>query len=264
MIGNAFRVRSGFLQHEEFSERRLFPRASVMITVTDQILAGWEKRYPQYAAKYRLLWNGFDPDEPFPAPAPEPNAPLTITHVGNIYGHRHPQHFLSSIERLIDAGKLNPSGIRVNLVGPLREPPEVKPLSSFKRLLEWGVLTFDGVNVPRTESLQCMAKADYLLAIDINELNVSHSMPAKMFDYARANRPIIGLVPHNSIIERVLRQAEVEALFLYPDDSPEMQDRKLLEFISLPRRESIANEWFRQTFDGRRQAGALAELIRSL
>jgi glycosyltransferase involved in cell wall biosynthesis len=264
MYGNAFRLRKGLIQHERFFERRIFPRAAALVAVTDEIRNLWVESYPQYQHKYHVIWNGFDPEEPFPAPTGRRNSRRTILHAGNIYGHRHPQHLLASLERLIGNGRLDPQSITVDLLGPVQEPPEVTPLDSFKRLKELGCLTYNRKNVPRAESLQHMADTDYLLIMDINELNIGHSVPAKLFDYIRARKPIIGLVPPGSIVRRILDRAEVKSLFIYPEDSAEEQDRKLAEFLAPAPGGVDANEWFRETFDGRRQAGAVADLVRSL
>ncbi len=264
MYGNAFRVRKGIIQHERFFERRIFPRATAMIAVTDEIRKLWVESYPQYQHKYHVIWNGFDPEEPFPTPSGRRNNRRTILHAGTIYGHRHPQHMLASLDRLIANGRIDPQTITVDLVGPVKEPPEVKPLDSFTRLKELGCLTYNRATVSRPDSLQHMADTDYLLIMDINELNIGHSVPAKLFDYIRARKPIIGLVPPGSIVQRILDKAEVKSLFIYPEDSAEEQDRKLAEFLAQTPGDVEANDWFRETFDGRRQAGTVAELVRSL
>jgi hypothetical protein len=262
LVGNPFRGARGW-RHEPFFERRIFARADLLVTVTDGFLAEWRQRFPQYEAKMRVLWNGFDPGEEFP-PAPLiPRARRILAHAGAIYGQRHPQLLLASLERLIERGRLDPASFVVQLTGPLVEPPEVRPLSSFRRLLELGCLEVHGP-VPRPEANRRIATADWLLILDVNAFNAPHTVPAKLFDYIRALRPILGIVPKGSIVERITRRSRVPSVFLYPHDPPQRLDRKVLEFLSRPPQPFQPDDWFWQAFDGRAQTAALAEMIKAL
>ncbi len=263
LVGNPFRQREKGLAHERAFERRIFERASLLVTVTPAIIAEWLERAPEIESKTRLLWNGFDPAEEFPRAPLVQRSRRILAHVGTIYGHRHPQLLLASLERLITAGRLDPATIQVQLTGTVREPAAVRPIASFELLQRLGCLDVTAL-VPREEANRRMAECDYLLIIDLNELNVGHAAPAKMFDYVRAGRPVLGLVPQNSIVEDVLSRSGIPCAFVYPEDSPERQDAKIFGFLSQPPREVQANSWFTDTFDGAHQAATLAQWIRDL
>lgn len=262
LVGNPFRGTKGW-RHESFFERRIFRQADLLVTVTDGFLAEWRERFPQYESKMRVLWNGFDPGEEFPQAPLTPRARRILAHAGAIYGQRHPQLLLASLERLVETGRLDPACFVVQLTGPLLEPPEVRPLSSFRRLHEFGCLEVHEP-VSRSEANRRIASADWLLILDVNAFNAPHTVPAKLFDYIRAARPILGIVPKGSIVERITTRAQVPSVFLYPGDPPECVDRKVLEFLSRPPQPFRPADWFWQTFDGRAQAATLAEMVKTL
>ncbi len=263
LVGNPFRKDQEGLKHERFMEPRIFRRANLLTTVTPGIEREWLERYPQYRHKIRVLWNGFDPEEDFPAAPLESRSRRVIAHVGNIYGLRHPQMLLETLDRLVENGRADPASFTVELTGPLTEPPQVKRAASFTRLIELGCLKLEGP-VPRAEANRRIASCDTLLVIDLNELNVGHAAPAKLFDYIRARRPILGLVPRNSIVEEIVTRSGVPSVFLYPEDAPELRDEKVASFLARPVEPFEPDPWFYEHFDGRRQAAQLANWLTTL
>ncbi len=262
LVGNAFRGRRG-LRHEPWAERRIFRDARLLIAVTDGIVDAWKGKYPEYASKMHVLWNGYDPEENIPVRPVEARARRLLTYTGTIYGRRHPHLLLESIERLTGSGRLDPASLCIRVFGPISEDPAVRPLASFERLRALGCLETPGV-VPHREALERLAESDYLLLLDTNEMNSGYGAPGKMFHYLRAGRSILAVIPPDSIVERIIRGSEVPAAFLYPEDSADAFDGKLLDFLRTPPAEARPNAWFLDNFDGRRQAATLAGLLRGM
>ena len=58
-------------------------------------------RYPQHSHKFRVLWNGYDPDEDlFALPLPLRQKHVMV-HAGNLYWGRDPGSILRGLDRLL-------------------------------------------------------------------------------------------------------------------------------------------------------------------
>ena len=260
VVGNPFRNRSGALGYDTRLEKWLFRNADIVIANTDTVAAMWHERYPQWRKKVRLIWNGFDPEDEFGPAALVAKPFRSLTHVGTLYGGRTPDQLLVALRHLINQGLLDPGALRVNLVGPL-EPAMIAP---FRDLVESGCLWASGGMVPKTEAMQAVAESDYLLLIDSNELARALQVPAKLFDYIRAGRPILAFTSRNSPVERILARSAVDHICVHPTDPGEIVARQVLTFLKLPVEPAAPSSWFQSTFDGREQVRSLAAILGNL
>ncbi len=257
---NPFRTRKWFFDYDLRFERAIFEAADVIVANTDGAAQHWRETYPEAASRIHVIWNGFDPAQPFPVQPPRTEGPLVVSHTGTLYGGRHPGLFLESIERLIGAGKLDPGALRLELVGPVESDARAGFAAVLSRMPS-GMVECTGQPLAQAEANRRMASADILLMLDMNERGHSVQVPAKLFDYARCDRPMLSFTSPGSPLERILASSGITHLCLYPHDSMERIDRGVLEFVSAGRRPSRANAAFWQTFDGERQCALLAGLI---
>jgi len=262
LVGNPFRVQSGLPAYvDRLLERRIFRSADALITITDAIGEGWARRSPASAGKIHVIWNGFDPAETFPAPAVSPGPRRVLSHVGGAFGGREPTQVLRSIDRLIGRALLDPADILVRMIGYLEPAIVEENLSLFTRLKEKGCLEYGGGKVPRNQALRTLFDSDYLLLLDGNRLGIGYAVPAKFFEYVRTGRPILTNTVRNSPLDRIVPKCGLRYGMIYPDDSAEQTDRKMLEFLALPSDPVSPSQWFFDTFDGRRHAGMLAAIL---
>jgi glycosyltransferase involved in cell wall biosynthesis len=265
LVGNPFRVLDGLpARVDQCLERRIFRNADALIAVTDTIGEEWARRYPAVAAKIHIIWNGFDPDEAFPEPAVSPGPRRVLSHVGGAFGGREPTQILQSIDRLIAKSLLNPAHILVRMIGYLEPGIVEQNLALFNRLKEQGCLEYGGGKVRRSQALQNLVDSDYLLLLDGNQLGIGYTVPAKLYEYVRAGRPILASTQHNSPVDRIVPNCGVRYGMIYLDDSAEQTDRKMMEFLALPSEPVSPSRWFFDTFDGRSHAGMLASIVDSL
>ncbi len=244
-------------------EARVFHHADLIIANTDQVLARWQKRYPQYAAKLRLLWNGFDSADPI-TPLPIPARPRReLVHVGGIFVSRHPNALLESCHRLISNGRLDPATLLIRLIGVL-EPQAIRHRATFDDLVSRGVLDATGKPVPRQEARRALCEADLLLLLDVLDFGGGQQLPSKVFEYAQIGRPILTFTVPGSPLEAILERSGLPQVTLYPDASPERVDEAVLRFLALPSEPVPASDWLTKTFDARHRVETLAGWIREL
>jgi glycosyltransferase involved in cell wall biosynthesis len=252
--GNPFRG----IWYDSALERVILRYADSCVANTDVLAEAWRVRHPGAADKVTVIWNGFDPAEEVRAALLGERQRRVLAHVGSIYSGRTPALVLKSMRRLIHTGVLDSSSLTLDLVGDVEDVS----LGDYSDLRRLACLRCINQHVPRAESLQIMIEADYLLLLDLNSKGTCLQVPAKLFDYVRAGRPILAITARNSPAERILVRSGVPNTCIYPDDAENVVDTKLLDFLHLPSEPVLASRWFWNQFDGRRHAAALAHILK--
>jgi glycosyltransferase involved in cell wall biosynthesis len=177
-------------------ENRTAKTASGIIAVSEPWADYYRKRFGRPT---QTIYNGYDEDSILErsADADSGKQPLTLVHVGWLYGGlRDP----SALYQAILKSGLSPNDLRVVYFGPAKA--DVVPLAE-----RHGVLPFIDLKerVPHGNSLQIQRDSDILLLLQYPE--DARNVPAKLFEYFAAQRPILGIgvdsgVPAQLICER--------------------------------------------------------------
>jgi glycosyltransferase involved in cell wall biosynthesis len=182
---------------ERFLEGRVMRSADVLVANTPLNQEGWQAAYPRFAHKMTTVTNGFDPDL-FAEPAePPPGGGLDLLHAGELYSGRDPRPLLDALVGL--------PGVHVTFLGRSTELIYDLPAEVRARGLEGAVTLVD--QVPYAESLRRVRRAGALLLILAPGLRVG--VPAKLYEYLGANRPILALAEPDGDIAWVLRESGV-------------------------------------------------------
>lgn len=264
IYGNPSRSRSWGWIWDAPVDRAIASRAAAIIANTDTSAEMLRRRYPRFAERIHVIWNGYDPDRMLAARSIPPRTFSVLVHAGTLYGPRHPTLLLSSLYRLISHGRLRPENIRVRFVGEFfSDDPWVKQ-SRFRDLLELGCVEHTEGFVSPAEAERQMAEADYLLLLDLNDKGVNLQVPAKIFEYIQIGRPILAFTGKASPTERILAGSGVPHVVLHPETADEVMDQGVLEFLKLRPAPRRPTQWFRKQFDGAEQTRRLAEILSSV
>jgi glycosyltransferase involved in cell wall biosynthesis len=261
LVGNPFRTRRLGRVYDRIIESGIVARANAVVVNTDAALAAFVQRYPALRHKFHLIWNGYDPQDDLRAAPIAPRSYKQLSHFGSLYGARHPGIVLHSLERLIRGSRVDPTTVRVRLVGSIDHSQPWLESNAFSFLRARHCLEYTDSTVPRERARQEMTRADYLLLLDLNELAAGVQVPAKLFEYVRVGRPVLALTTRNSPVERILARAQTPHVCIYVDDPEAEVDRKLQGFLALPTVPVSASEWFREQFDSVAQTRLLAALL---
>jgi glycosyltransferase involved in cell wall biosynthesis len=265
ILGNPGRPRKWARPYDAMVQRFIFSNADAVVAVTDAVAEEWRRIYPRWRHKIHVIWNGYDPEDGFgPAPIP-PRDHRLCSHVGVLYGLRHPIALLSAMNRLTMKRLIDPDRVKMQFIGPVQDEPALLSHPDARELIERGCLVIRNELVPRSEAMMEIATSDYLLLIDIVNLSGSgYTVPAKLYDYILTGRPILAITQRNSPVDRILAAAGPLHVSLYHEDSEDATATKLLTFFAFPTDSVSPTEWFTTTFNGQRQAEALAALIDQL
>jgi len=177
-------------------ETQALNQAGLSTFTTPSAAAEYRLRYPQAAHKVSLLENGYD-EETFSraagAATAQPQEPLnpgafTLLHSGIVYpSERDPTHLMQALALLHNAGRISPTRLKLRFRAAVAE-------DLLHRLAaEHGVSDYLEVlpPAPYQQALSEMLRADGLLILQASNCNAQ--IPAKLYEYLRAGRPMVCL-----------------------------------------------------------------------
>jgi hypothetical protein len=194
-------------------EAEVVGKAALSLFTTPGAARTYRGRYPDRAHRVRVLENGYD-EESFsgpisPASPPEPLDPggVTLLHSGIVYpSERDPGALFIALEAMKRQGSLMPGSFRIRFRAPVHD-------DLLRSLAEkHGVEAFIETRpaIPYREALAEMLRADALLVMQA--ANCNEQIPAKIYEYLRAGRPLLGLTDPAGDTAGVLREAGIQAI----------------------------------------------------
>jgi glycosyltransferase involved in cell wall biosynthesis len=230
------------ITHRRFEqiEEHALHHAVLSTFTTPGAAAEYRQRYPRAAARVRVLENGYD-EESFAAAAPaerdatplNPGA-VTLLHSGIVYpSERDPTQLMAALRLLHDAGEIKPGCFKLRFRAAVAD-------DLLHRLAdEHGVRTYVEVlgAVPYRQALAEMLRADGLLVLQAANCNAQ--IPAKLYEYLRAGRPIVCLTDPMGDTAGVVRAAGLDQIARL-DDAREIA-RCLGRFLCELRDGSVAS-----------------------
>lgn len=212
-------------------ESRTVASASRCVFVTPSALSMYTKRYGvRSAERFALIENGFDEatfeDVESNDRRGDPLNPgrITLVHSGIVYpSERDPTALIKALGRLQRTGRLSATPVRIRFRAPVHE----EMLRSLARTEGVEEMVEIVPAVPYREALREMLRADGLLVMQA--ANCNEQVPAKVYEYLRARRPILGLADPQGDTGGVLAQAGVVHVGRL-EDQPTVE-RLLLAFV---------------------------------
>lgn len=185
-------------------------QASYCVFTTPGAARMYRQRYPHAAGRMVVLENGYD-EESFssieigPDRASDTHAgarPLLMLHSGVVYAsERDPTQLFVALGRLKNEGRLEPDDLRIRFRASvhddlLRTLAQAHGAQDFIELCP---------AIPYRAALAEMMAVDALLVMQASNCNAQ--IPAKIYEYLRAGKPILGLTDPEGDTAGVLRQA---------------------------------------------------------
>lgn len=215
-------------------ERKAVHNAALVVCNTPSAVVTYTTRYPELPrSRFAMLENGYD-EENFrnaaqaPATQRAPGQPFTLVHSGIIYpSERDPVPLMRALGELKASGAIDAGQLHLVLRATAHDD-YVRGL-----LEEHGIsdLVTIAPHVPYQAALAEMLSADGLLVLQAT--NCNHQIPAKLYEYLRAGRPILALTDAAGDTAATLRAAGVDTIA--PLDDSEGIKRGLLHFLQLAR-----------------------------
>lgn len=210
-------------------ERKTISRACFSTFTTPSAAEAYRERYPQYAQRIFLLENGYDEEtfaETEQGKSLNPGR-LTLLHSGIVYpAERDPTKLFEALGQLKRAEPM----VFEKIVVRFRAPVHEVLLNDLAQ--HHGVAGAIEVLPPigYRDALQEMLCADGLLILQAANCNAQ--IPAKLYEYLRAGRPLVVLADPAGDTTQVARDAGIEAIAPL-DDAHAIADL-LARFVAQP------------------------------
>jgi hypothetical protein len=154
---------------------------------------------------------------------------VTLLHSGIVYPwERDPTAFFAALRRLLDRGAIDPTGVRIRF----RAPGHGSHLARLIAEQRLDSLVEIAPSVPYREAIEEMLLADALLILQAS--NCNDQVPAKLYEYARAGRPILALTDPTGDTAAAARSFGLDAIA--PLDSVAEIERALPIFLDAVKR----------------------------
>lgn len=194
-------------------ERNTVERAARAVFTTPGARRMYAERYPHLPAeRWAVIPNGYD-EGPFldaeaaPSPARVPGGPAVLVHSGILYpSERDPRPFFDALGALRRGGTATAQTLQVVLRASGFDD-QYRPM-----LRERGIEDLVRLEPPLgyRDALAELLSADGLLLFQAS--NCNHQIPAKLYEYLRAKRPIFAMTDARGDTARVLLDAGVDSV----------------------------------------------------
>lgn len=191
-------------------EARIMREASCCIFTTERAAEKYRENYPFAAVKCQVIENGYD-ETAFIGAIPSRHGvaaeTLLLLHSGVIYpGDRDPTAFFKSVAELIKSGDLD----RTRLCIRFRAPAHGDEVMTIAKMQGVADIVDIAPPMPYRDAIGEILAADILLVFQGSTFNAQ--IPAKIYEYLRAARPILGVVDTTGDTATRLRQFAATAV----------------------------------------------------
>jgi hypothetical protein len=240
-------------------EQKVAAQAARMVFTTQGAARLYRARYPAQADHIHVIENGFDEASFASCPAaPQPLNPgqLSLLHSGIVYPQwRNPQALFAALRALLDSGQLDAQRLKLRFRAAEHDDFLVQLVAAHGLGNAVELLPPVGYQAALAE----MCAADGLLVLQSNDCN--DQIPAKVYEYIRAQRPILGLCGTGSDTAGVLQRAGVT--HLAPLDATAQVQATLASFMAAMQIASSqgGKNKFVESFSRQAKGGELAALL---
>ena len=215
--------------HRRIEERTIKHCAKVIFT-TPGALKMYSERYPQFSAdKWAVIENAFDEGNFEQAAvakniAQKTSSCITLVHSGVLYpSERDPRGFFDALSDLKRDGLIAAGALKI-ILRATGHDDLFKPMIKDKSIDD--IVSIEP-SVPYVAALEEMLEVDGLMVFQASSCN--HQIPAKVYEYLRAEKPIFALTDVSGDTAAVLKKAEVGSIV--PLDDREAIKCGFIEFI---------------------------------
>jgi glycosyltransferase involved in cell wall biosynthesis len=182
------------LQKHTILEKKVLQNAN-LVTVVSQTMA---KKYKIANSNCHVITNGFDGEMAKDTTLLDKN--FSLTHVGLLNADRNPTLFWEIVRELIDENQAFKEKIEINLIGKIAD--EVKDDLQKNKLDKYvNIVSY----LPHDHIFSHISKSQVLLVFVNKVPSAKGIVTGKIFEYFRANRPIVAIAPIEGDLSKILQ-----------------------------------------------------------
>ncbi|NDP41165.1 MAG: glycosyltransferase family 4 protein [Aromatoleum sp.] len=180
---------------DRWLERRVIESCQAVVTSTTSLRDTLRARYRREAPeKFTAIFNGYDEADFASLPVEtRSDTDLVVLHAGIVNGEfRDPRPLFVAVRRCADEGLIAIDRLRIRFLGGGSFGESTEVTAAVRQLGLDRIVEFLP-RVPYAESLRELAGADVLLLLQSSP-DTTGLVPAKLYEYLRAQKPVVALV----------------------------------------------------------------------
>lgn len=242
---------------ETVMERSVLAEADRVLTVSEGVREHLLERHPELRDdRWRLLPNGFDPEDFAGIEPVSINKKLTITYLGSLYGLRNPEYLLRALERLQQKQPDLVEKLALRFVGrvgaPILKRLQTSSLSEKIEILPY--LSHD-------KSLSYLLGTDVALLIIDDAPTNKGILTGKLYEHIGAGKPILALAPEGEAAELI--RCNNLGWVVPPRDDLAIA-KTLRDILQSNVRSLRTGDSFREKFERKNQAEKLSKIFNEI
>lgn len=247
---------------ERKQEAQVTNECDFLITNSKFMLDNFIKDTPKLKNHSTYIPNGYD-EEDFSGLINKRDGgeKFVITHTGSLYGKRNLTEFLEGLKIAIDENGVDKEKLEIRLVGNVYKSIAEKYAEKYN--LEGKIKALGYMN--HRDSIQMLYNSDILLLIIGTVKGAENFYSGKIFEYIRADRPILAIAPEKGAAAEVILETNTGTV-VDPDNIRGISDA-IIKYYRQWENSKIEHNpnWDRvQKYSRKSQAGELAQIIKSL
>ncbi len=209
---------SWVLKWETLMKRALINQAARIICATEGERDELAEELPELkSAHFTFITNGYDPTDFSELRVSKKfSTKLTLTHAGTIYGGWGGELF-EALQRLIRSHPGIEGRMQVQLLGEIADE-YAEPI----RILEAGGIVRNYGLQPHATALRMVMESDVLIILLGGHQDLQSHIPAKVFEYLHAGKPILAISRDGELAE-IVRKSGL-GILVSPDDIEKLVD----------------------------------------
>lgn len=187
---------------EKRKEVEVTSNCDYFITNTPLMLEGFLKDNKDLYKNSTFIPNGYDEEDFLDIlDKRDGEDKFVITYTGSLYGRRNLDEFLDGLKLAVDKKQVRKNRLEIRIVGNIYD----KVIEAYSKAYNLeGVIKSYGY-LPHKESIQMLFNSDIILLVIGKGKGSRNFYTGKIFEYIRANRPILAIVPEDGVAADVIR-----------------------------------------------------------
>lgn len=188
---------------EKRKEVEVTSNCDYFITNTPLMLEGFLKDNKDLYKNSTFIPNGYDEEDFLDIlDKRDGEDKFVITYTGSLYGRRNLDEFLDGLKLAVDKNQVRKNRLEIRIVGNIYD----KVIEAYSKAYNLeGVIKSYGY-LPHKESIQMLFNSDIILLVIGKGKGSRNFYTGKIFEYIRANRPILAIVPEDGVAADVIRE----------------------------------------------------------
>lgn len=178
-------------------EQEIIEEADIVVGVTKRQTEILANHLPDYTDKFLTITNGYDPDDFDNVTKLDCDNRFVIAHVGRLDRWRTDDTLFEGLKRFIDNLGDQQAKVVLRIVGHVNQ-------ATLARIVSTGIACEHTGYVSHKKAISEMIRSNTLLLVTPNGPNATSVIPAKLFEYLAARRPIVLVGPSDGICEPIV------------------------------------------------------------